>query len=80
MTLERSFLCALRGRDHFRCHVLAQVQCNYFWGADGALGVFVDGGPRENPLGKMNFLRGVMGGQSAGPHPSGAETVSQAAD
>ncbi|KAL8165951.1 UNVERIFIED_CONTAM: hypothetical protein K2H54_057045 [Gekko kuhli] len=22
----------------------------------------------------MNFLRGVMGGQSAGPQPSGAET------
>lgn len=25
---------------------------------------------------KMNFLRGVMGGQSAGPQPSGADTVS----
>uniref|UniRef100_A0A8C8S3P3 General vesicular transport factor p115 n=1 Tax=Pelusios castaneus TaxID=367368 RepID=A0A8C8S3P3_9SAUR len=26
----------------------------------------------------MNFLRGVMGGQSAGPQPSGTETVSRA--
>lgn len=25
---------------------------------------------------KMNFLRGVMGGQTAGPQPSGADTVS----
>lgn len=24
---------------------------------------------------KMNFFRGVMGGQAAGPQPSGAETV-----
>lgn len=27
----------------------------------------------------MNFLRGVMGGPSAGPQPSGADTVSGAA-
>ncbi|XP_038648787.1 general vesicular transport factor p115 isoform X5 [Scyliorhinus canicula] len=28
----------------------------------------------------MNFLRGVMGGQSAGPQPSGAETVQKLCD
>ena len=30
--------------------------------------------PRER-LVEMNFFRGVMGGQAAGPQPSGAETV-----
>uniref|UniRef100_A0ACB8FUN8 Vesicle-mediated ER to Golgi transport protein n=1 Tax=Sphaerodactylus townsendi TaxID=933632 RepID=A0ACB8FUN8_9SAUR len=28
----------------------------------------------------MNFLRGVMGGQSAGPQPSGAETIQKLCD
>uniref|UniRef100_A0A8C7YL63 Uncharacterized protein n=1 Tax=Oryzias sinensis TaxID=183150 RepID=A0A8C7YL63_9TELE len=28
----------------------------------------------------MNFLRGVMGGQAAGPQPTGAETIQKLCD
>lgn len=34
----------------------------------------------ERTSGKMNFFRGVMGGQGAGPQPSGAETIQKLCD
>lgn len=49
-----------------RCHVAAQARRP------------LPRGERERRPGRaaMNFLRGVMGGPSAGPQPSGADTVS----
>lgn len=64
-----------------QCHVPAQALAagsGRGGGEPGAAAVVVAAEPGRACSAAMNFLRGVMGAQSAGPQPSGAETVSVA--